>query len=210
MRKSTVFSALFTAALVTVLSAVPAAAQGKAIVTQLEGKASLLHGTERLPLAVGMQVDKGDVVVTDAGAQVDLSLNDKVGVRVLASTELLVADTAEASMAVGVIKGNTILNVDKLPSTSTFRVESPTAVAAVRGTQFWGRVDGQASGPVTTFAVREGSVEIMAKLAGKKFLLEGGQALDIPSDGSVVPEVRSALAGEMQAMEQASAIRTAA
>ncbi|HXV18743.1 MAG TPA: FecR domain-containing protein, partial [Candidatus Omnitrophota bacterium] len=110
-----------------------------------------------------------------------------------------------------ITKGNAILNLDKLPAQSSFKVETPTAIAAVRGTQFWGRVEASLpENPVTTFAVRQGTVEIFAKSVEKTFTLEAGQALDIPAVETTVPVIRPALEGEMAAMAQADSIRTAA
>ncbi len=103
-----------------------------------------------------------------------------------------------------------ILNLDKLPAGSTFQIETPTAVASVSGTQFWGRVDmAEVANPVTTFAVREGRVQITDKISCKAFDLEKGQALDIPKNGAA-PTIRPALDAELAAMAQADAIRTAA
>ena len=114
-------------------------------------------------------------------------------------------------MHLKIMSGNAVLNLKKLSPASTFKVETPTAVAAVRGTQFWGRVDLQkADNPVTTFAVREGIVTVMVKNAGKLFYLKKGQALDIPKNTSIAPSIRPALDAEMEAMKQASAIKTSA
>jgi hypothetical protein len=51
-------------------------------------------------------------------------------------------------------------------------------------------------------------VDVLAKGAHHNFRLKPGRALDIPRSGR--PTSRAALEGEMQAMEQASAIKTVA
>lgn len=58
--------------------------------------------------------------------------------------------------------------------------------------------------------MREGRVNVLAKLSGGSFDLEAGQALDLPKSGGALPSVRSALPEELQAMQQADTIRTAA
>ena len=141
----------------------------------------------------------------------DVSVNGLAGCRLLESSECSLTAVEKNSMQLDVTQGNVVLNLAKLPGESIFRLETPTAVASVRGTQFWGRVDTkQAGNPVTTFAVREGKVDILDKVSKGSFNLEKGQALDIPKDPAATPSVRVALAGEMQAMEQADAIKITA
>ncbi len=112
-------------------------------------------------------------------------------------------------MSLKLSKGNAILNLEKLPKGTSFQVETPTAIAAVRGTQFWGRVNPEnPNNPITTFAVRRGQVEVLAKSEGKKFILEAGQALDVPKDSEKPAAMRKALDEEMAAMAQADDVET--
>jgi hypothetical protein len=190
----------------------PAFAQSeKAVVSNIQGLATLIRGGETLEVTPGLSCQKGDILKTGSDCTLDLAINDLAGCRVLASSECLIDNAKKESMQVKVNKGNVILNLEKLPAESTFQVETPTAVAAVRGTQFWGRVDlQQIENPVTTFAVREGSVRIFSKSFGESFTVNQGQAIDIPKTGEAPPVLRNALEGEMQAMEQASTIKTSA
>ena len=205
---------LFRSLLVLVLglsaAGMASAQDSQTVVSRVEGQPMLVRGGEKIPATMGMTFQDTDTVQTNAGCQLDLSVNGMAGCRVLPSSEVSLAQVSGDDMRVEIKSGNAIFNLKKLPSQSTFRVETPTAVASVRGTQFWGRVDGAQTSPVTTFAVREGSVEITAKAAGKTFILEKGQALDIPMDAAAVPEVRPALQEELDAMQQASAILTSA
>lgn len=205
------FSMFFAAAALCLAAGAASAEPGTAVITHLNGEAEIVRDGRTLPAELGMAVSPRDVVRTRPGATADFSMNGKVGVRVLADTEAEVSETGEQSMRVNVRGGNVILNLDELPEKSSFELETPTAIASVRGTQFWGRVDiQQPDAPVTTFAVREGAVEVLAKEAGRTYLLNQGEALDIPRDAAAVPSVRPALEAEMQAMEQATTIRTSA
>lgn len=192
-------------------AAVAAAAEAeasRAVVTSASGGASVLRRGTPVQAAEGMELRKDDVITTPSTGGIDVSLNGLAGIRVLGGTEARLDDTKESDMRVNVVNGNVILNLEKLPRSSRFRLETPTAVAAVRGTQFWGRVDRQTGPAVTTFAVREGAVDVYGKAARRSFRLKQGQALDLPSgEGRIKP--RAALAEEMSAMEQASTIRTA-
>jgi hypothetical protein len=188
-----------------------ASAQEDLVISNVIGQASIIRGDKTMPATAGMACQSGDIIKTSPDCTLDIAMNKMAGARVLAGSECAIVDGKAQNMHLKIMNGNAILNLEKLPEQSSFKVETPTAVAAVRGTQFWGRVDlAQVENPVTTFAVREGSVEIFAKSLGKSFMLEQGQALDIPKDESVVPLIRPALEAELQAMAQADAIRTSA
>ena len=202
---------VFLLLFVAFLFQVSAHAQEEMMVLNVQGNASIIREGQSLPASVGMACQKGDILKTGADCLLDVSMNRLAGMRVLASSECEVVGANKEAMNLKVTSGNVILNLEKLPSDSTFQLETPTAIASVRGTQFWGRVDLQKmENPVTTFAVREGAIEVFAKSVGKSFTIEQGQALDIPKDETVVPSVRPALAGELAAMEQASSIKTSA
>ncbi|HTL70919.1 MAG TPA: FecR domain-containing protein [Candidatus Eisenbacteria bacterium] len=199
----------FFSAVLVLAGASSALAEGT-VITRIEGEASVVRQGQTLPATEGMTLQKDDTIIAPAGGGVDVNLNDQAGVRLLAASEG-VLDGTGAAMKVRVTSGNAIMNLKKLPVGTTFELETPTAIAAVRGTQFWGRVDlTSADNPVTTFAVREGSVEVLAKSTSEKFTLSPGQALDIPKDAATAPSVREALTEEMNAMEQASSIKTSA
>lgn len=187
------------------------AAGARTVASNLQGSATVTRDGQAQPVAVGTAFGKKDVIRTGPDCTLDLAMNDVAGCRLLAASECTLMRTGKRNMHVNVTNGNAILNLKKLSPGSTFKVETPTAVAAVRGTQFWGRVGNDAANnPVTTFAVRTGAVEVLAKTSGATFTLKEGQALDIPKDTALPPAVRPALAEEMAAMEQASSIKTSA
>ncbi len=190
----------------------PSFAEDTIVVKSMLGNPHIQRGFQKISAQPGMKLQTGDVVVTSAAnSQLDLSVNGLAGCRVLPTSEFVVVDATRTAMKVEIKSGNAIMNLKKLPMSSSFQVETPTAVATVRGTQFWGRV--QPATPtnlVTTFAVREGKVEVKDKKSGKAVLLKKGFAVDIATDGSKLPVIRPALDGEMQAMAQASQIKTSA
>ena len=152
--------------------------------------------------------EAGDTIVSQDLA-VDFVVAQTAGCRLLPESECRLVSTDPATMKIALASGNIILNIKKLPQTSTFTVETPTAVASVRGTQFWGRVVPDIpDNPAATFAVREGSVEITVLKDNKTFLLHEGQALDILKEPLVSPSVRPALPEELAALEQAPGIPT--
>ena len=178
---------------------------------QVLGNATVLRDGQTMPMKENDALKKGDLLQTGPDCQVDMSMNDLAGCRVLAGSKVEVMGWKPENMSLSVTEGNVILNLKKLPEGSVFKLETPAAVAAVRGTQFWGRVDTQKTDdPVTTFAVREGEVEILDKATSRTFSLKKGEALDISKDSSAPAVVRAALEGEMKAMEQADGIPTQA
>ncbi len=193
-------------------NAPPVYAQNESvIITNVQGGPVIMRQGQAIPASVGMACEKDDVLVTNADCVLDIAVNNIAGCRLLASSECAVMNTDLNAMHLKINNGNAVLNLKKLPAGSAFRLETPTAIAGVRGTQFWGRVDlKEAANPVTTFAVREGAVEIFSKSAGKNFTLNQGEALDLSKDASVLPVIRPALAEELAAMAQADAIKTSA
>ena len=172
---------------------------------KIQGDVQVMRDGQMAPAQEKQLLKKGDALQTGSNCMADMSMNDLAGCRLLAGTKVNVMGWKKENMALEVADGNVILNLKKLPEDAVFKVETPTAVATVRGTQFWGRVN-QPAHPVTTFAVREGTVEIMDKISSKTFRLEKGQALDIPEARQESPSVRTALPEEMAAMEQADSI----
>lgn len=168
----------------------------EAVVTFLKGKAVILEtGKGLVPLA---NVVEKQSVKTEADAVVDLT--SKLGsFRLLGGSTANVAALNAEAARFQVSEGNVLVKSSKLSKEQTLTVDTPTVVAAVRGTQFWGRVNGKDESG--TFAVREGAVEITRKSDNRKILIEAGQALDL-KPGEAELKLRTAAKEELAAMEQ--------
>ena len=186
-------------------------AAGNITVMQVSGQPQIIRGDKTIPAKMGTLCQTGDVLKTPTPeCSLDVAVNGLAGCRVLPGSECTVVDGSKSNMRLEIKSGNAILNLKKLPVGSAFEIETPTAIASVRGTQFWGRVDAaDLNNPITTFAVRRGLVNILDKKSNKMFSLKMGQALDIPKNG-LAPVIRPALDEEMKTMEQAQAIQTSA
>ncbi len=159
----------------------------------------------------GMTCEAGDMVMTRQGCHLDLSVGGQAGCRMLPGTTAAIGSVTPERIKLVVAEGNVVLNVKKLAAGSEFTVDTPTSVAAVRGTQFWGRVTGgESASPVTTFAVREGSVQIYDKASSKSVTVNAGQAVDMAGGKAGDPVVRTALPDEMNAMAVADQIAISA
>lgn len=206
--KTMLFAALLAGFLL--ISASALAKEPAISVTRIQGDAIVIaaDGTSK-PAAEGVKLTSSDKLQTGPNCQADIALNGVAGCRLLAGTLASMAGTNTKKSTVTVETGNVILNLQKLPAGTEFELVTPEAVASVRGTQFWGRVmpaGDTAAG--TTFAVREGTVDIKVKSSGQTFRVEKGQALDISPDAGAVPAVRPALDEELAAMAQAPDILT--
>lgn len=182
-------------------------AHAQVTLTKVDGNATILRKGQELTAQPDMELKQWDKIKTAPGAAVDFGWNDaKAGVRILPESIVAIQEDKNEKMQIEIEIGNILANLkEKLKAETSFGVMTPTAVAAVRGTQFWGRVENQ-SAPVTTFAVKEGKVELTVRESGKKFQLEQGQALDVSKVNANLAVVRQALPVEMQAMQQAEEI----
>ena len=187
----------------------PLLAANDTSITGLDGKASIMRNGQILPAQMGTPLEAGDEIRTEDGSTADFSMNAVAGIRVLSSSQCKVSDATLESMKVHVKAGKLLLNLDKLSGKSTFQVETPTAVAVVRGTQFSVSVDAlKIDNPISTFAVRDGNVEVFTPATHETFMLHPGQAIDIPKDLIKTPEVRQAIGNELRSLEQSSLVKT--
>jgi hypothetical protein len=86
---------------------------------------------------------------------------------------------------IGVAEGQVISNVRRIdPNSERFEVETPTAIAAVRGTKFLTDVKWKANIAEVGFKVDRGSISLFNKSGGRMANLSEGDAADIDPTGS--------------------------
>jgi len=155
-------------------------------------------------------IKKDDVLVTYHEGTLDFAMKDFVAIRILPHSECKILRLDGNNIKLQIVKGNAIFSLKDQARNRKFAVETPTAVASARGTQFWGRVDSDKfKNSRTTFAVREGTVDIMIKSTGETHSIGKGEAIEIPYDAAGTNVTfRLATTAEMNAMAQASDIRT--
>ena len=176
------------------------------VVTGIQGKPVIIQNGEEKPAEMGMEIQKGDILKTNELCQLDVSLNGGAGVRILASSEADLKEVAAENTRIDLKVGNLIANLKKkIPQGSKFEVETPAAVLAVRGTQFWGQVTEDAQSK-TTFAVREGVLNITSKADSQVYTLEAGQAIELPLNEKN-PHLRKAAEKELAAIATCEQIK---
>jgi hypothetical protein len=172
-----------------------AVVQRVAVIDAVQGPADVKpHDSDRtVPAEVGQLVRVGDTVRTGAGASVELRWARMAGgMRVkLGPDTSFVVNRATANRSSGVedsrlgVHGGTVwIRLRKaLKGKSKFEVETPTAVAAVRGTVF--RVSVLPDGS-TAVSVWEGAVSLKPG-HGKEVMVEAGASAQFrPRDGSLL------------------------
>jgi ferric-dicitrate binding protein FerR (iron transport regulator) len=180
----------FSVALVGFTPVVHAAAPGATLEfasgpVTVDGKSGPHAGTKGEPLV------SGDSVATGVGATAVVALVDGSKLKLRASSRLVLALPDEKNSLTDILLefGSLFAKVTRRLARSQFRVRTPTAVAAVRGTQFftaYGRAHGKDSD--VWVCVNEGVVDVnttaaekmLAVPAGKGVLIKGGKDLTAP------------------------------
>ena len=139
-----------------------AAKNQKATLTAVKGKVAVqMKGESTWKAATNnMQVNSGDTVRTSSGSSVIIKFTDgsmvKQGPMASMTIGALDGTAGNAKTKLDVDSGKTWARVRKLGSESSFDVETPTAVAGVRGTFF----SSEAEEDLSTFDVFDGQVMV--------------------------------------------------
>ncbi|RMF09343.1 MAG: hypothetical protein D6762_03935 [Candidatus Neomarinimicrobiota bacterium] len=134
-------------------------------------------------VAPGAAINNGDALkVGDTGFAVVIFIDDRSIVKVKSNTEFQFIDT-ENTRSIDIDVGTIINHVAKQGRNKTFRVETPTSVASVKGTIFSAVVD--PSG-VDQFFGTEGVVEVFNVISGQSVNLTAGMKTISNALGSLV------------------------
>jgi hypothetical protein len=162
-------------ALALVLSAAPSFA-ADAVLTKISGPVFIRAGgsAKDLPAAGGEELLYGDSVKTGPGGAAHLLIGERGAVLVRENSSFaLLGDPQNTSLRFTF--GEFLIGLrHKLAKGESFRVRTPAAVAAVRGTLFWGKTDEKG----TTYAGFGHTIAVTAK--GKTVLVHAGETTTIP------------------------------
>ncbi|MBI4976177.1 MAG: FecR domain-containing protein [Spirochaetes bacterium] len=119
-------------------------------------------GKSKVAGKVGENIAVGRVVVTAANALAELMLADGSLITVNANSKIalnknLISPKNRKNVSFGVIMGGMKAKVNKLSGSDEFKVQTPTSVAAVRGTEFEVALGSDGS---TMVAVNKGKVNV--------------------------------------------------
>lgn len=169
------------------LSCFRAEAQDRAIgeVVALRGKITVARATISEQLTVGAEILRQDRIVTDADGRVKVRFVDGTVIAVGANSELVAAEYdvdasgARRSGIFSVITGLFRATVAPGAPGSRFEVQTATAIASVRSTDWMA----EASDKNTGVFVFDGAVTVASRrpVAGGTVVLQPGEGTDVPA-----------------------------
>lgn len=124
-------------------------------ITYVEGIAVLVAGGKEKQLKVNQKIDLGDQIRTGSESVVEITYSKGTVIRIGENSKIVLSGTEVAANA-KVSQGKVWANVQKMAA-GQFRVTTPVATAAVRGTVF--RVEA-ATDSSSTVALYEGKVDV--------------------------------------------------
>lgn len=159
-------------------SAAPGAASGR--IVKLQGHPKLFSNQKEKPAAVNAEIIEGDVITT--GAKESLVVKFATGDLLFIGPLSKVTVTMPGKNQVRVKHDNGFVwaKAQKLTSDKRFEVQTPTAVAGVRGTAFSSIVE---SDDNAWFCVCDGSVEVQS--GGKSVTAARGELVKASAAASV-------------------------
>jgi hypothetical protein len=103
----------------------------------VEGMAHVTSGGKTAILKEGDLLKESDVIDVGAAGHVDLAFDKEWNnvARIGAGTKVAIESVFPAGLKME--KGDIFSKLSKLPKGSTFEIQTPTAIAAVRGTEYW-------------------------------------------------------------------------
>ncbi len=142
-------------------------------------------GTEEFSTVVkpGLAINNGDHLrVGDTGFAVLIYLDDKSVLKVRENSEFQFVDT-QNTRTVDMKYGTVYNQVAKENREKAFRVQTPTSVASVKGTEFWALVD---LAGIDQFMGTEGLFEVLNQISGQIVQVAAGQTAISNSIGSLM------------------------
>jgi len=170
--------------LLILLAAVPTVYAIQGQVTYTEGDVTLRGTGADRDVAIGDALGPGDVIVTGAASLAIIDLANGTTVKLREKTTLAI-DSLGAATAVTLRAGAVFTSIaQKL--TGSFSVRTTSAVAGVRGTEFfvaYGRsIDAE---PDVWLCVNRGSVEVSIPQSGQTVLVNEGLGINIVGGTSI-------------------------
>lgn len=177
-----------------------------ALVSAASGRVAFMkEGTKQVvPVEVGVtRLVSGDVLMTGPNSRATLQIDGQAGVadaahpekstvEVDAKTKVLISNlfadvaTQGETVEIGVGQGRVICNVRKINTQSErFEVQTPTVVAAVRGTNFATDVQWENKTPKVKINVSRGSIDLLDFRGTRLSGVNEGETADIDPSGGV-------------------------
>lgn len=181
-----------------------------AVVMNVKGNAQYLklEETNWAPVTKGLFLTENDEIKTGADGFISLVLDTGSKIDISGLTEVKIAKLTDTDTLLDITMGELEARVEKMKKNMSFKVKTPAAVCAVRGTRFKIVVERNGRMRVTVFAGIVSAREISG--IGEEIYIRQNQYLDVlpgvaPSsavDLSFVPTVREVLLTKAEVMNE--------
>lgn len=180
MYKVNAMTKIFLATSAVLCLAFPAAAEEEtdydARLTQAAGEVTVFaadQAAEGVPADADMPLEAGDRVVTGADGTCEIALDAEHAITLKENSSFTLSKPAKADTILELTVGSLLAKFSKLLAGQSVKVRTPTAVAAVRGTELGVEVEGSES-HVAVFD--EGRVEVESE-GGKETLISNQETV---------------------------------
>jgi len=162
------------------------AAETVATVTLTEGDGAMVRASSSAQWKKAdedMELPAGAEAKTDAKSRIELQFDDNSILRINSLTSIKIEIPGASSKLIKADNGQLYLHLKKLNSNSKFEVQTPTAIAGVRGTTFF--VDVDEAGGEDSISVEDGEVEVSR--GGRRVMLRQRMRARIARGGIEAP-----------------------
>ncbi|GIW70373.1 MAG: sigma factor regulatory protein FecR [Patescibacteria group bacterium] len=123
----------------------------------LKGDAYIKRDNVEKPVQINDLLQMKDILITKENTTLDIVLKNKGIIRIAENTQIELQTLSEENIEIHQNSGTVITHLKKLKENENYRISTPTAVAAVRGTSFITKVDEEKN---SNFALIHGKIEV--------------------------------------------------
>lgn len=163
----------------------PSVFAGSAVVTALKGQVErkLPSATEWETLDIGERLPEGTAIITGEKSYVELDTDQGHKLKLTAEAHVTLSTLQNDKTKTFLDKGKLLSKVRHLKEKEQFMIQTPSAVCAVRGTEFWTGVTERG----TAVQVYQGVVGLMAPGMKQELAVRAGESAGVLRDGSIIP-----------------------
>ncbi len=155
----------------------------RTIVSHVSGDVLMERGGQQSPIATGQELQALDFLVTGESSSVDLAVTGygvvKIGSGTRVQVQSLTKSTGGSEARLRLERGNVASFINRQDKNDRFSIESPTAIAGVRGTSFLMSVDDSRKDPRVKVAVLSGAVAVQLPGQSDEVILEQNSQMTI-------------------------------
>lgn len=184
-------------------------ATAEAIATFIMGDVKLLRQNEApRQIKHGDRITVQDIIKTGKNSIFAFQVGESAVIRIAANTSVLIADLlAGKSNKLVLNQGRVLASVKKLIKNSVYEVQTPTLVAAIRGTEFSVNCDKDKS----VVAVKEGAVNVQRvdekSAVVEEKIIKKGSAVEVTKKASEVRQINKEEKEEFAKVEKITIIK---